>query len=176
MLQLVKANFNNYTAGSFKVAVDNFCKQASKLTLAVAWDWLRSNSAAVVCAGSCFTSFVVALSFKSSLNWDERVAGKVVAEWTGPSQLELRSTDAVACRQCCWQRWVRARWANQLIPTSPVARGAAYTDELRQRAQRASLQYYSALDSRLHTWPWQNTVSVLSVTATDACFFTQRRF
>ncbi len=62
----------------FKVAVGNFCKRASKLMLAVAWDLLGSKSAAAVCVSMCFTSFVVALTFKSSLNWDEMVAGKLV--------------------------------------------------------------------------------------------------
>ncbi len=63
-----------------KVAADNSCKRASKLTLAVAWDSLGSKSAAVVCSGSCFISFVVSLYFKSSLNWDQTVEGKVAAE------------------------------------------------------------------------------------------------
>ncbi len=71
---------HNHSAVGFKVAVDNFCKRASKLTLAVAWDSLGSNSAAAICAGSRFILFVVALSFKSSLNWDETVAGKVAVE------------------------------------------------------------------------------------------------
>ncbi len=42
--------------------------------------------------------FVIALSVKSSLNQDETVAGKVAAEQTGPSQLELKPTDGVTCR------------------------------------------------------------------------------
>ncbi len=66
--------------GAIKVAVDNFCKQASKLTLAVAWDLLGNKSAAAVCSGSHFISFAVSLSFKSNLNWEQTVAGKVAAE------------------------------------------------------------------------------------------------
>ncbi len=39
-----------------------------------------SRSAAAVCAGSHFISFIVSLSFKSSLSRDETFAGKVAAE------------------------------------------------------------------------------------------------
>ncbi len=80
---------------SIKVAVHNFCKPASKLTLAVAWDSIGRKSAAAVCSGSCFISFVVFLSFKSSLNWDQTVAGKVAVEETAPSQLELEPSKLV---------------------------------------------------------------------------------
>ncbi len=51
--------------------------------LAVALDYFGSNTAvSALCFGSglCFISFVVALSFKSSLNQDKTVAGKVAAE------------------------------------------------------------------------------------------------
>ncbi len=37
-----------------KVAAGNFCKWASKLTLAVAWDLLGSRSAAAICTGLHF--------------------------------------------------------------------------------------------------------------------------
>ncbi len=57
----------------FIVAVDNLCTQASKLMLAAAWDSLGS-------AGSRSVSFVVSLSFKSSLNWDQTVAGRIAVE------------------------------------------------------------------------------------------------
>ncbi len=63
-----------------KATVDNVCKWASELTLAVAWDLLESKSAAAICTCSRFILFVVALSFKSNLNWDQTVAGKVAAE------------------------------------------------------------------------------------------------
>ncbi len=45
----------------FKAAVDNFCKQASKLMLAGALDSSGSKSAAAVCASSHFILFVVGL-------------------------------------------------------------------------------------------------------------------
>ncbi len=51
-----------------------------------------------VCTTLRFISFVVALSFNSSLNKDEKSAGKVAAEQTDPSQFELKPTDCVACR------------------------------------------------------------------------------
>ncbi len=54
-------------------------------------------------------SFIVAHSFNCSLNRDETVAGKVEAEQTGLSQLELEPTDSVACRHCCQQKRVRTR-------------------------------------------------------------------
>ncbi len=61
-----------------KAAVGNFRLQVNKLTLAVAWDW--SNFAATVCVGSHLLCCLLSLSFKSSLNWDKTVAGKVEAE------------------------------------------------------------------------------------------------
>ncbi len=91
------------------IAVDDFCKQASKLILAVAWDLLGSKSAAAVCASSRFNSFIVAFSSKSNLNWS--VSARAWAEWRCGLQT-----------LCHWQRRVRACWANQLIPTSPVAK------------------------------------------------------
>ncbi len=54
-----------------KVAVGIFCKWASKLTLAAAWDSLGSSSAAAVCFGLCFIPFVVSLSL--SPVWTQRV-------------------------------------------------------------------------------------------------------
>ncbi len=65
---------------SLEAAVDNFCKQVSKLTLAVAWDTLGSKSTAAVCAGSHFIGILYSLSFKSNWNWDQMVSGKVAAE------------------------------------------------------------------------------------------------
>ncbi len=62
----------------FKVAVDNFCKRASKLILAV--DLLGSKPTGAICASLPFISFVVALSFKSSLNQNETVVRKAAVE------------------------------------------------------------------------------------------------
>ncbi len=59
--------------------------------------------------------------FKSSFT----VAGKVAAESTGPSQLKLDPTDGVTCSDSVVGRGEsehNARTANQLIPTSPVAK------------------------------------------------------
>ncbi len=45
-------------------------------------------------------SFVVALNFKSSLNWAKAVAVKVAVEWTGPSQLDWRcGLQTLCCQQ-----------------------------------------------------------------------------
>ncbi len=66
--------------------------------------------------------FVVALSIKSSLKQDETVAGKVAAEWTGPSELEYELTD-VACRHSVVNRGeseCKVQQAKQLVVTSPV--------------------------------------------------------
>ncbi len=55
------------------------------------------------------------------MNQDETVAG----EKTGPSQLELEPADGVACGNSVVGRGEserKARTANQLIPTSPVAK------------------------------------------------------
>ncbi len=95
-----------------KIVVDNFCKCASKLKLAVAWGSLE---AAAICASLPCFSFVVVPSFKSSWNWDEIVAGKVPAQARADRWWSLQTL-------CCWQRQVRARWSNHPVPTSPVAK------------------------------------------------------
>ncbi len=86
---------------------------------------MGSNSAAAVCSDSHFISFVVTLFFKSSLNQDETVAEEVAAEITGPSQLELQSTDGVACRHSVVSRGEsehKARTTNQLMLMSSVTK------------------------------------------------------
>ncbi len=90
-----------YRGRWLKVAVDNYCKRASKLTLAVALDSLGSKTTAAVCAGCAlfpWLSLSLLRPVWTETNRDSMVAGKVAAEWTGPSQLELKPTDGVACR------------------------------------------------------------------------------
>ncbi len=71
---------------------------------------LLNNFAAAFCTGVHFIS-VIGLSFKSSLNQDETVAGKVAVEQTGPSQLELEPTDWLLSAEAEHKAWT----ANQLI-------------------------------------------------------------
>ncbi len=79
---------------------------------------LVSNSAAASPPCFCWHSFVLTLSFKSGLNQDEKVAGKVAAEGTHSFRLELEPTDSAACSR--GESECRARTANQLIPMSPA--------------------------------------------------------
>ncbi len=90
-------DYHDFKAAASLKLQGNFCLRASKLMLAVAWDSLGNNFAEAICVGSHFILFVVALSFKSSFNWDKTVAGKVAAA-TGSSHLELELTDGVACQ------------------------------------------------------------------------------
>ncbi len=52
---------------------------ANKLTFAGAWD-SESNFAVAIFTSSRCIPFLITLSFKSSLNWDETAAGTVAAE------------------------------------------------------------------------------------------------
>ncbi len=110
--------------------------------------------------------FVVALCFKSSLNWDETVAGKATAESTGPSQLKLEPTDGVACRHFVvvvgrGESEHKARTANQLVPTSLTAKKHSLDRTIRT-VQRVPLigqkwgewlEFYTA---DTEAW-WENT-------------------
>ncbi len=73
------------------------------------------------CAGSRFILFVVSLL---SPVWTEtkRLQGKL--QWSKLVRLSSSSSWLTVwlADTCCWQRRVRARWANQLIPMSPVAK------------------------------------------------------
>ncbi len=110
-----------------KVTLGNFCYRANKLMLAVAWDSLESKPTAEVCTSSCFIWFVVALSLFT-------VAGKVAAEWTAPSQLELKPTDGVTCRHSVVGRGKsehQVRIANQLVPATPVTKKCSINQPIR---------------------------------------------
>ncbi len=107
-----------------KDAAGNFCKWASKLTLAVAWDLLGSNFAAeglrwltfyfICCHSLLYVQFELRqngckrLGKCSGVNWS-------VSVWA----------DGVACRHSVVSRdesKCKAQTANQLILTSPVAK------------------------------------------------------
>ncbi len=94
----------------FNVAVDNFCKLASKLMLAVAWDSLGSKSAAVVCALTLFR--LLSLSFKiqfelrpngcretcSGVNWSGSSSSRLTVWLTDTSLLAEASQKTASAR------------------------------------------------------------------------------
>ncbi len=129
--------------------------------LTVAWDSLGSNSSAVspscFCSGSHFISFVVSLSLLSPV-WTEtkRLQGKLQQ-----SKLVCLSSSRLTVwlqTLCCWQRRVRAPWANQLVPTSPVAKNPSVdqTEQVREEVVKDTEHHWK---EREHREPWMEQVN-----------------
>ncbi len=91
------------------------------------------------------------------------VAGKVAAELTGPSQLELEPTDCVACRHSVFGRGnSKAQTANQLPPTSPVTKRRSVDRPIRTESTESITDWTNRMGVIgffliLKTEAWENT-------------------
>ncbi len=88
--------------------------------------------------------------FKSSLNWVQTVAGKVAAENWSVSAQAWAAWRCGLQTLCCWQKRVRARWANQLLLTSPVAKKRSVDRPIRTESTESVIDFSSRWQRKSH--------------------------